>query len=94
MFNFFNKKAASYKAANAYDRAAIKGYGAGFEACDKVAKAAVAGMRYCAEQRMAHVEALAARHAAWEALQDDIRKEEQACYAVDKDGNCIEVTIE
>lgn len=51
-------------------------------------------MRYCAEYRMAHVEALAARHAAWEALQDDLLEEEQACYATDADGNRIEVTVE
>lgn len=87
-------KAAVFHTANGADKAAIKGYRAGFKACDAVACAAVAGMHACIEGQERHQEALDARHAAWMALQDDLRKEEQDCYATDADGNRIEVTVE
>ena len=92
MFNFINS--VKFNAKNAADEAAIKGYRAGFKACDAVACAAVAGMHACIEGQERHQEALDARHAAWMALQDDLRKEEQDCYATDADGNHIEVTVE
>ncbi len=92
MFNFINS--VKFNAKNAADKAAIKGYRAGFKACDAVACAAVAGMHACIEGQERHQEALDARHAAWMALQDDLRKEEQDCYATDADGNHIEVTVE
>lgn len=89
-------KAAAFHTANGADKAAIKGYGAGFAACHGVAKAAIKGMKACSEGQRRHQEALDKRHKAWEALQADLleEKEEQACYATDQNGNRIEVTIE
>lgn len=89
---FFN--AVKFNAANAADEAAIKGYRAGFEACDTVAKAAIAGMHVCIEGQERHQKALDARKTEWEAFQERLLDEEKECYAVDKNGHRIEVTVE
>lgn len=66
MFNFnVFKKAASFHASNAVDKAAVKGYGAGFDVCDAVARAAIRGKAACAQGRKAHQEALDKRAQEW-----------------------------
>lgn len=87
-------KAMSFNAKNAADEAAIKGYRAGFKACDAVACAAVAGIHACIEGQERHQKALDARNAEWASFQKRILDEEKEAYAVDKDGNRIEVTVE
>lgn len=75
MFNFFNS--AKFHAANAVDKTAIKGYGAGYSACHGIARAAIAGMKACSEGKKRHQEALDARHKAWMALQADLDDDHQ-----------------
>lgn len=65
-------KAMSFHAANGADKAAIKGYGAGYSTCHGIARAAIAGMKACSEGKKRHQEALDARHKAWMALQADL----------------------
>lgn len=89
-------KAMSFHAANGADKAAIKGYGAGYSACHTVARAAIAGMKTCSEGKRRHEDALNKRADEWDAFQANLlaEKEEKACYATDANGNRIEVTVE
>lgn len=50
---------------NGADKAAIKGYGAGYSACHGIARAAIAGMKACSEGKRRHQEALDKRAQEW-----------------------------
>lgn len=58
-------KAAMFHTQNGADKAAIKGYGAGYSACHGIARAAIAGMKACSEGKRRHQEALDKRAQEW-----------------------------
>ena len=95
MFNFIIKAVAN-SAKNAADRAAIKGFSAGETGFGAVERAAAAGRKACEEGKKAHQAALNKRADEWDAFQANLlaEKEEKECYAVDKNGHRIEVTVE